>query len=143
MRKGQSFVLQFIFFFSISFSLFAIVSYFFYSQNEFFKERISESTSTLMNDLILFNSMKGSVECKACDSMYMIERIPSRIGGFFYTIEMGGIGLNATILSPKPFSDLMPTLNLNETFTFSGKSLSENKRIGIEINNTDKIIKVS
>lgn len=141
MTKAQSFIVEFILFFMISFSLFSIISFYFYNQTQYFKHRIGESTSQLINDL-LSTEIMSSFRCKACDSLSTQEDIPSRIGDYYYEIKLNDQGLNTNLLSEKPYSKQGTIFNLNETFTLSGESSSENKRIEIKINNVDKIIEV-
>ncbi len=136
MKKGQSFIVEFILFFVISFSLFSIISFYFYSQNEFYKEKVGEYTSELVNDLILIDMIKGTT-CKACDEVSISEEIPSQIGGFFYTVQLNDQGLNTTIYLVEPFSKENPAFNLNSTYDMSKSEVtSENKRAEIKINNT-------
>lgn len=142
MKKGQSFIVELIMFFVISFSLFATISYFFYSQNEFFEKRVAEKTSELVNDLVSIGIIRG-MSCKNCDRVLIKEDIPSKVGGFFYKIRLDNNGLNLTLISLSKFSELSPLFNLNETFTFlNSNSTSENKIIGIKINNTEKSVEV-
>lgn len=135
MRKAQSFIVEFILFFVISFSLFTTISYFFYRQNVFYKGRVGDQTSELVNDLISTDIIKG-VNCKACDQVLISEEIPSKIGGFYYKIQLNG-ELNTTLFLGKASSKQTPIFNLNETFSSSGESTSENKRVGIKVNNID------
>jgi len=142
MKKGQSFIVEFILFFVISFSLFSIISYYFYSQNEFYKEKVGEYTSELVNDLIIIDMIKG-VNCKACDEISISEKIPSQIGGFYYTVQLNDQGLNTTIYLVEPFSKENPIFNLNSTYTMTESGVtSENKRAEIKINNTGKTLEV-
>ena len=135
MKKGQSFIIEFILFFAISFSLFTIISYYFYSQNEFYKEEVSEYTSELVNDLIITDIIKGTT-CKACDEVSLSEEIPSQIGGFYYTVQLNNQGLNTTIYTLEPFQEEGPIFNLNSTYnTIISEATSENKRAEIKINN--------
>jgi len=142
MKKGQSFIIEFILFFVISFSLFSIISYYFYRQNEFYKERVGKYTAELVNDLIITDIIKGTT-CKACDGISISEEIPSQIGGFYYTLRLNNKGLNTTIYLVEPFSEETSVFNLNSTYdmTDSG-AISENKRAEIKINNSDKTVEV-
>jgi len=136
MKKGQSFIVEFILFFVISFSLFSIISYYFYSQNEFYKEKVGEYTSELVSDLIITDMIKG-ITCKACDEVSISEEIPSQIGGFYYTIGLNDQGLNTTIYTPELFHEETPIFNLNSTYDMTKSEVtSENKRAEIKINNT-------
>lgn len=140
MSKGQSFIIEFILFFGISFSLFATISYYFYNQNSYLNEQIGESTTDLINkqistDIVMANS------CKNCDTILIRDKIPSQIGGYYYKIKAED-GLNTTLYSRKLFSNQGTIFNLNETFSLIGESKSENKRIEIKINNIDNIIEV-
>jgi len=143
MKKGQSFIIEFILFFMISFSLFTVISYYFYSQNEFYKERVGEFTTELVNDLIIMNMIKG-VNCKACNEVSISEEIPSQVGGFYYTIQLKNQGVNTTIYLVKPFSEETPIFNLNSTYAvISGPEVtSENKKAEIKINNVGKTLEV-
>ena len=135
MKKGQSFIIEFILFFMISFSLFSIISYYFYNQNEFYKEKVGEYTSALVNDLIVMDIIKGTT-CKACNEVSISEDIPSQIGGFFYTIQLKDQGLNTTIYIVEPFFEETPIFNLNSTYTvIESETMSENKRAEIKIIN--------
>ena len=139
--KGQSVVVEFILFFAIAFSLFSTISYFFHSQGTYFQERIGESVSDLINNLVLSNIIK-SVECKACDSIHVRENVPSKIGGYYYKTELTESKLNTSLFSDKPHYKQTSTFNLNSTFYVSGESMSEDKIIEIKINNTNNIIEV-
>ncbi len=142
MKKGQSFIIEFILFFGISFSLFTIISYYFYSQNEFYKEKVGEYTTELVNDLIIIDMIKG-VNCKACNEVSISEEIPSQIGGFYYTIQSNSQGLNTTIYLVEPFYRQTPIFNLNSTYDVTeSETTSENKRAEIKINNTGKTLEV-
>jgi len=142
MKKGQSFIIEFILFFVISFSLFTVISYYFYSQNEFYKEKVGEYTSELVNDLISMDIIKGTT-CKACDEVSISEEIPSQIGGFYYTIQLKDQGLNTTIYLVKPFSKEISLFNLNSTYdVIDSEVTSENKRAEIKINNVGKNLEV-
>jgi hypothetical protein len=135
MKKGQSFIIEFILFFMISFSLFTIISYFYYSQNEFYKEKVGEYTSGLVNDLIVTDILIGA-NCKACDEVSISEEIPSQIGGFYYTVQLKDQGLNTTIYLVEPFSKENPMFNLNYTYDIiDSEMVSENKRAKIKIIN--------
>ena len=135
MKKGQSFIIEFILFFMISFSLFTIISYFYYSQNEFYKEKVGEYTSGLVNDLIVTDIIMGA-NCKACDEVSISEEIPSQIGGFYYTVQLKDQGLNTTIYLVEPFSKETPIFNLNYTYgIIDSEMVSENKRAEIKIIN--------
>jgi len=126
----------------ISFSLFSIISYYFYKQNEFYKEKVGEYTTELINDLMIINMIKGTT-CKACDEVSISEEIPSQIGGFYYTIQLKDQGLNTTIYLVEPFYQETPTFNLNSTYDMTeSKVTSENKRAEIKINNIDKTFEV-
>lgn len=59
MEKGQSFIVEFILFFLISFSLFITISLFFYNQNVLFEERLGEKISELVNDVVSTGIIKG------------------------------------------------------------------------------------
>ena len=142
MKKGQSFIIEFILFFAISFSLFTIISYFFYSQNEFYKEKVGEYTVELVNDLITTDMIKGTT-CKACDEISISEEIPSQIGGFYYTVQSNDQGLNTTIYLVEPEQEESPIFNLNSTYKVTKSVItSENKRAEIKINNTGKTLEV-
>jgi len=136
MRKGQSLIIEFILFFLISFSLFAVISSFFFNQNEFFKERIGDRLTDIVNNLISTHIIRG-VTCKSCDSLEIQEDIPSKIGGYYYRISLNQIWLNTTLISGKLYSRQNSLFNLNKTFTLTdSESKSENKIIGIQISNT-------
>ncbi len=135
MKKAQSFVIEFILFFMISFSLFATISYNFYQQNEYFKKKVGTETAELVNDLISTNIVRG-ISCKACDEETISEDIPSRIGGFFYKVQLNNDGLNTSLYLGKASFKQMSLFNLNESFSLSGETTSENKRVRIKINNT-------
>lgn len=143
MKKGQSFIIEFILFFVISFSLFSVISYYFYSQNEFYKERVGKYTSNLINDLVIIDIIKATT-CKACDEVYISEEIPPQIGGFFYTVQLKDqIGLNTTIYLVEPFYVETPIFNINSTYQMiKSEVTSENKRTEIKINNTGKTVEV-
>ena len=142
MKKGQSFIIEFILFFVISFSLFSIISYYFYNQNEFYKERVGKYTSELINDLIVIDIIKGT-NCKACDEVSISEEIPSQIGGFYYTVQLKKTGLNTTIYLVEPIQEESPVFNLNSTYDVTESVItSENKRAEIKINNTDNTLEV-
>lgn len=135
MAKAQSFILEFILFFAISFSLFTAISFFFYRQNQLFSTTVGEMTTDLVNDIISIDVVRG-VNCKGCDNVLITETIPSKIGGFFYMMNMSDDGLNTTLISLKPISKKSLMFNLDETYILSGKSISENKIVKIKINNT-------
>jgi hypothetical protein len=139
--KGQSFIIEFILFFLISFSLFITISYLFYNQDINFDERIGNSLSELISDIVSIRMLK-SVECKACSNLVITESIPSRIGGFFYGISLDQYGLNTTLFSNRFISKRSTVFNLNETFKLFGNTTSENKKVEIIINNVDKNISV-
>jgi len=140
--KGQSFIVEFILFFLISLSLFATISYFFHSQTIFYQERVGESTSELINDLIITDMLKG-VNCRGCDDVLITEEIPPKIGGFFYKIQLKDQGLNTSLFSKMAFPKQTSIVNLNATYqTLSGESTSENKIVRIKINNEDDRIEV-
>jgi len=140
--KGQSFILEFILFFLISFSLFSLISYNFFSQNIFFKERVGNKTTGLINNLVSTHIVK-SLGCKGCDNILITEDIPSKLGESFYMIQLNDKGLNTTLISTRPLSTKTPVFNLNETFNFlSTESTSDNKRVKIKINNEERKIGV-
>jgi len=141
MKKGQSFIIEFILFFVISFSLFTTISYFFYRQNVFYKGRVGEITSELVNNLISTDIIRG-VSCKACDQVLITEEIPSKIGGFYYKTQLDSEGLKTTLFMGEASSKQNQIFNLDETFSLSGESTSENKRAGIKVNNIDQSIEV-
>ena len=142
MKKGQSFIIEFILFFMISFSLFTVISYYFYSQNEFYKEKVGEYTSALVNDLMITDIIKGTT-CKACDEVSISEDIPSQIGGFYYTVRLKEGLLNTTIYLAEPFFEQTPLFNLNSTYDVTeSETMSENKRAEIKINNAEKELEV-
>jgi len=142
MEKGQSFIIEFILFFMISFSLFITISVFFYNQNTFFEKRVGNKTSELVNNIVSTDIIKG-VNCKSCNKVLITESIPSKLGGFFYKIQFNNNGLNMTLISLEYFSEQTPVFNLNETYDFlNSESMSENKIIGIKINNDEKEIEV-
>jgi len=136
MSKAQSFILEFILFFAISFSLFTAISFFFYRQNQLFSTIVGEMTTDLVNNIISTDIIRG-VNCKGCDNVLITENIPSKIGGFFYRMNMTDDGLNTTLISSRPISKNSSMFNLDETYTLSGESISENKIVKIKINNTD------
>jgi len=139
--KGQSFVLEFVIFFAISFSIFSTISFFFYNQGEYFKQTIAEKSTKSINNIIASNVIHG-ITCKSCDTISIVEQVPSKIGGVFYIIEGNSDGLKTTLFSQKAFSEQDQLFLLNKTFTFSGNSISENKKAEIKINNTNKQIEV-
>ncbi|MDI6826128.1 MAG: hypothetical protein QMD36_02955 [Candidatus Aenigmarchaeota archaeon] len=136
MRKAQSFIVEFVLFFMISFSLFAAISYLFYSQNIYYKKKVGETTSDLVNDLILTHIIEG-INCKACDEVMITEEIPSKIGGIFYVVKLNNSVINTTLMTEKTSFKETPIFNLNETLFFSGTSKSEDRKIVIKINNTN------
>jgi len=139
--KGQTFIVEFILFFLISFSLFTIISLLFHSQNIFYQERVGETTSELINDLVSTGILKG-ISCKGCDDVIITEEIPSKIGGFFYKAQINNQSVNTSLFSTRPLSVQNLIFNLNATYQLSGESTSENKIIVIKINNVDKAIEV-
>jgi hypothetical protein len=142
MRKGQSFIVEFILFFAISFSLFTTISYYFYNQNIFFKERIGKTTTDLVNDIVTTDIITGT-NCKSCNEVLITQDLPSQIGGSFYRVQISNKGLNTTLYAEEAFFKQTLIFNLNETYTIPGTSefISENKIIGIQINNINKIIR--
>lgn len=139
--KGQSFIVEFVLFFLISFSIFATISFIFHTQNIFYQERVGETTSGLVNDLVSTNILKG-VGCRGCNEVLITEAIPSEIGGFLYKIKLKDQGLNTSLFSSRSLFDQNPMFNLNETFQLLGESTSENKIVRIKINNMDGRIEV-
>jgi len=140
MKKGQSLIVEFILFFLISFSVFAVISSFFFNQNEFFKERIGDRLTDIVNNVISIHIVRG-VSCKSCDSVQIQEDLVSRIGGHYYIVILNQRGLNTTLVSGKLYSRENSLFNLGKTFTFTdSESKSENKIIEIQINNTNKRI---
>ncbi|MEM5793227.1 MAG: hypothetical protein QXY45_02610 [Candidatus Aenigmatarchaeota archaeon] len=140
--KGQTLIIEFLLFFIISFSIFALISSFFYKQNDFFKDIVGERLTTNVNNLISSQIIRG-VNCKYCDHISIEENVPSKIGGNFYTIEIRKTGINSTVFSGKPFSNVNSILNLNETLAIKeSSSNSENKIIQIQINNIKKEVGV-
>ena len=135
MSKAQSFIVEFLLFFMISFSLFATISYYFYDQNIYYKEKVGSTTAELINDVVLTHIIKG-VNCKSCDRVTITEEIPSKIGGIFYMIKLDKYVINTTLIKEKTSFVETPIFNLNENLIFSGNSTSEDKRIVIIINNT-------
>jgi len=93
-------------------------------------------TTDLVNNIISTDIIRG-VNCKGCDNVLITENIPSKIGGFFYRMNMTDDGLNTTLISSRPISKNSSMFNLDETYTLSGESISENKIVKIKINNTD------
>lgn len=143
MIKGQSLAIEFVLFFMISFSLFATISFFFYNQNEFFKKRIGDITLDLINDLTSTNFI-NIVSCKACNSTTINENLPLKVGGNYYNISLNPKGLNTTLIFERTYFKHSNVFNINETFTdLSGSTLSENKKIEIQINNINKKIVIS
>lgn len=140
MKKGQSLIIEFILFFMISFSIFAVISSFFYNQNEFFKERIGDRLTDIINDVISSHIIRG-VTCRSCDSVEIQGNLPSKIGGYYYRVNLTQTGLNTTLVSGKLYSRENSLFNLNKTFTFEeSESKGENKIVEIQINNKDKQI---
>jgi len=140
--KGQSFIVEFILFFLISFSLFSLISYNFFSQNIFFKEKVGNKTTALINNIVSTHIVKG-LSCKGCVSILITEDIPSKLGESFYNIQLNDEGLNTTLISTRPLSTRTPIFNLNETYNLlSTESTSDNKRVKIKINNEGKEIGV-
>ncbi len=136
MSKAQSFIVEFILFFMISFSLFTAISYYFYSQNIFYKGKVGTTTAELINDIVATNIIKG-LNCKSCDRVTITEEIPSKIGGIFYVVKLDKHVINTTLMREKSSFVETSIFNLNGTLFFSGSSTSEDKRIVIKINNTD------
>ncbi len=142
MKKGQSLVIEFILFFLISFSIFAVISSFFTRQNDFFKERVGDRLTDIVNDLVVNHIIRG-IGCKSCDSFKVQGEIPSKIGGYYYEIILDQEGLNTTLRSSKIYSRESSLFNLNKTFTFQdSESRSENKIVEIQINNVNNEIEV-
>jgi len=140
--KGQSVIIEFILFFFISFSLFASISYLFYSQNIYYEKTISETNSELINDLIS-TGIVNAVNCISCDNVLITQDVPSKIGGSFYTVQLYEKGINTTLMSLTPFYREMVAFNLDETYNFlSSESTSENKIVRIKINNIKEEIEV-
>ena len=136
MRKGQTLIIEFILFFLISFSLFAVISSFFYNQTEFFRETMGDRLTNIVNDLVSTHVIRG-ITCKSCDSIEIQESLPSKVGGYYYRVFLNQTGLNTTFFSGKFYSRRNPLFNLNKTFTIGdSESRSENKIIEIQINNT-------
>ncbi len=146
MRKGQSLVVEFILFFMISFSLFSIISFFFYNQNEFFKERIGETSIDLIND-IMSTHFINIISCKSCNSTYIKENLPSKVGGLYYNVTLTQTGLNTSLISEKIYFKESNIFNINETFSgvngLSGSTTSEDKIVEIQIDNINKRIVIS
>lgn len=141
MRKGQSLVVEFILFFGISFSLFATISYYFYSQNLYLTEQVGKSTTDLVNKLISTDIVTAN-SCKSCETILIRDDIPQQIGGYYYDITISD-NIETTLYSQKHFSKQGTIFNLDKTFDLSGSTKSENKRIEIKINNIEKNIEVN
>jgi hypothetical protein len=119
-----------------------LISYYFYTQNDVFKERVGDKTLGLVNNLVTTHIVKG-LSCKGCDNVLITENIPSRISDFFYMIQLGDSKLNTTLVSTQILSTESSVFNLNETFDFlPSESTSDNKRVRIKINNVDNEIEV-
>jgi hypothetical protein len=142
MRKGQSFIVEFILFFAISFSLFTTISYYFYNQNIYFKERIGKTTTDLVNDIVVTDIITG-MSCKSCNDVQITQDLPSQVGGSFYRVQISNKGLNTTLYAEEAFFKQTLIFNINETYTIPGTSefISENKIIGIQVNNINNIIR--
>jgi len=141
--KAQSFIIEFILFFLISFSIFSTISYFFVNQSTYLRRTVGGTNLDLINNFLTIHILK-SANCNACKEVKVSEEIPSRVGGEYYKIELTKKGLNTTLLTT-PFFNESSMVKLNETFdpsTSFNQTTSENKRIEIKINNTDKIIEV-
>jgi len=136
MKKAQSFIVEFVIFFMISFSLFAAISFLFYNQNIYYKKRVGETTSDLVNDLVLTHIIQG-INCKSCSEVIVTEEIPSRIGGIFYVVKLNTSVINTTLSIEKTSFKETPIFNLNGTLFFSGSSNSDDRSILIKINNTN------
>jgi len=143
MKKGQSLIIEFILFFMVSFSLFAVISAFFFNQNQFFKGRVGDKLADTVNNLVSSHIVKG-VTCKSCTSVEVQEDLPSKIGGYYYRVFLDQEeGLNTTLVSRNLYSRKNQLFLLNESFQLlDSKSKSENKIIEIQINIRDKEIRV-
>lgn len=139
--KGQSYIVEFIIMFAISFAIFSTIGFIFYNQNQNLSRRIADASSKLVNDIIVMDSIK-SLSCKACDTMTIKENIPPKIGGFFYNLSLTQQGVTNQLLTTQ-ISTNTTTFNLNETFTFSGSINSNNKKIEIQINNINNRCKLN
>jgi len=143
MSKGQTLVLEFMLFFLISFSLFSIISTFFYNQSQYFKEIVGDRSGDLINDILNIHFIRSS-SCKSCHSVHVKDNIPSRIGDHYYLVYVNSTCLNTTLLSDKSYSRESPMFRLNETFNFvESVSSSQNKILDIRINNRDKEVVIS
>ncbi len=139
--KGQSFIVEYILFFAISFSLFSTISFIFYNQGQHLSEQAGDSLSNLINNIVMQDTVLG-VNCKACNNATFTEEIPSRIGGAFYKTQFQQSYLTTSLFASSPISENKSLFNLNETFSFSGTINSENKKVVILINNINKNIGV-
>ena len=140
--KGQSIIIEFILFFLISFSVFSMIGYLFYTQNSHFGERIFVEEAKVMNDMVIIDVLKG-VECKACTRMVITENIHRKMGEATYQTEVTDSGgVNTTGFGKETFSVASPIFNLNATYDFSGKANSVNKKTQIKINNDIMAVEV-
>ncbi|MEM5776998.1 MAG: hypothetical protein QXJ06_00935 [Candidatus Aenigmatarchaeota archaeon] len=136
--KGQSYIVEYIIMFGIAFSIFATISYLFYSQTDFLSNKIGENSARLVNKAILMNLVKTN-SCKNCN-ITTYQDIPQKIGGFNYNITFTNQNVQVILLSNRINST---HFNLNKTFSFSGNIMSNNKKAEIKINNKLKTIQVN
>ncbi|MEM5799422.1 MAG: hypothetical protein QXZ43_02035 [Candidatus Aenigmatarchaeota archaeon] len=136
--KGQSYIVEYIIMFGIAFSIFATLSYLFYSQTDFLSNKIGENSARLVNKAMLMDLVKAN-SCKNCN-IIIYQQIPQKIGGLNYNITFNKQHVQVILLQ-KRINDTH--FNLNETFSFSGNIMSNNKKVEIKINNKLKTIQVN
>jgi hypothetical protein len=95
-----------------------------------------------VNDIVTTDIITGT-SCKSCNDVQITQDLPSQVGGSFYRVQISSKGLNTTLYAEEAFFKQALIFNLNETYTIPGTSefISENKIIGIQINNINKIIR--
>ncbi len=136
--KGQSYVVEYIIMFGIAFFIFSMISYIFYTQTDHLSYRIGEYSSRLINKASLMGITKSS-SCKGCDNIKIYQPIPEKIGGIVYNVSFNQKQIQ-TIFYSKLINST--SYNFNQTFSFSGNMMSNNKKLEIQINNILKTIQV-
>ncbi len=140
--KGQSFIVEFILFFMLSFALFSTISTYFFNQNKYFGEQIGEKTTESINNLVS-TSIVRAMACKECDRVSLELSVPPRIGNLYYKITLSDAEKLTTELLTKDFSEQASIFNIGETFDLTGEVISERKNVKVDVDSFEGEIEVS
>lgn len=140
MKKAQSLIIQFVFFFIMGFTLFIVIGLSFKAQSDMFREDVVDHMLGLTGSHISAAAVSAVATCRQCDYIEISLKLENMTAGYFFQMDLDKAWMN---VSAVPGGKSLPynVYNFNESYNLTGRAASA-KPITLTFNRTKNELRV-